>query len=68
MNLSSESNFDGLHGSVLFCQDCARPTVHFRAMVGLPVCGFCGATPARPGAPDDSWVEEVRTGISLASN
>ena len=68
MNLSGPSSFDGLRGSVLFCHDCQRPTVHLSAQVGLPVCGFCGATPALPDASQDSWVEEPRSGISLTQN
>lgn len=44
-------NYDGLHGTVLPCVDCARPTVHFTAQDGVPVCGFCGATPAT-GVPE----------------
>jgi hypothetical protein len=46
MSYFTNSNYDGLHGSILMCEDCERPTVHFTAPGGVPVCGFCGATPA----------------------
>jgi len=50
------SGYEGLHGSVLMCLDCQRPTIHFTAPGGVAVCGFCGATPVESDDYDETDV------------
>lgn len=37
-----DSGLDGLKGSVQYCPDCGRPTVHYRIPGGLSICNACG--------------------------
>ncbi|NWG19551.1 MAG: hypothetical protein HXY39_04410 [Chloroflexi bacterium] len=42
MTLMKDSGLNGLKGSVQYCPDCGRPTVHYRVPGGLPICNACG--------------------------
>ena len=41
--LLKDCGLEGFKGSVQRCNDCNRPTVHFRRTGGWPICGMCGA-------------------------
>lgn len=40
--LMKDSGLSGLKGTVQFCADCGKPTVHYHAPGGWPICNACG--------------------------
>ena len=40
--LLKDSGLGGLKGTVQYCADCGKPTVHYRAPGGWPICSTCG--------------------------
>ncbi|HMO58633.1 MAG TPA: hypothetical protein PKA05_12485 [Roseiflexaceae bacterium] len=42
VSLLKESGLDGLKGSIQYCADCGKPTVHYRVHQGWPICHACG--------------------------
>jgi hypothetical protein len=45
-----DCGLDGCCGSVQYCPECRRATVHFRWPDGVPVCGWCGQISTNEGA------------------
>ena len=43
--LLKDANLDGLKGSIQYCADCRKPSVHYRTTNGWPICGMCGYNP-----------------------
>lgn len=50
--LLKDCGMDGMCGSVERCDECERPTAHFAARGGRPVCGVCGCVGVRRAAPE----------------
>jgi hypothetical protein len=40
--LLKDSGLDGVKGTIQYCADCGKPTVHYRAPGGWPICSTCG--------------------------
>jgi hypothetical protein len=40
--LLKDSGLAGLKGSIQYCADCQKPTVHYRTPNGWPICHACG--------------------------
>jgi len=40
--LLKDASLDGLKGSIQYCADCRKPSVHYRTTNGWPICGMCG--------------------------
>ncbi len=43
--LLKHSGLNGLKGSIQFCADCQKPSLHYRLANGWPVCHACGYNP-----------------------
>jgi hypothetical protein len=43
--LLKDASLDGLKGSIQYCADCRKPSVHYRTTNGWPICGMCGYNP-----------------------
>ncbi len=40
--LLKDSGLAGLKGSIQYCDDCQKPTAHYRTPNGWPICHICG--------------------------
>lgn len=43
--LLKDAGLDGLKGSIQYCADCQKPSIHYRTTNGWPICGICGYNP-----------------------
>jgi len=43
--LFKDSGLEGLKGSIQYCADCGKPTIHYRAQHGWAICYACGFNP-----------------------
>jgi hypothetical protein len=43
--LLKDASLDGLKGSIQYCADCRKPSIHYRTTNGWPICGMCGYNP-----------------------
>jgi hypothetical protein len=44
--LLKDASLDGLKGSIQYCADYRKPSVHYRTTNGWPIWGMCGYNPA----------------------